>query len=480
MPAGRRNGSHTVRPRSNGRVPRALCLAVFVVVAAAVYYWGQVVAERSQPRRTYTSTAVIFQKGVFPGDEIAEEEGAFAQQDPGEIQRRITSEAYVARALRGSSAAAEPSSPGISGQKSHPPVERVRANLEVKAAPTSLPGELTIWLSCTDEDPEQAARLANALAELHVADFCTWWKARAERKHDEALQKLEQAKRELVAAEARRDAFSELHFRQLDSAAEKSAALEVAPSPPEPQPAATPGASTSAMIDNPRWRELSEQLAELKRRRDDLLRTRTWEHPEVQYVDVLIAAAEKDLEEVERKIPGDPGESSEPIAAPPAEVAPAPGWRPDPDALEKFEQLAAAATAARRARDGAAAAERRAWQVLEKEPPIQSTAAQPGKVLPESDPRLALILLALSAGVASAAGVGLIARGASMEPAVERLGQVERALPVPVIGTIPPGDSSHGLATIGRRPFSRVTTISSGLILIVGCAGMLIVALGGW
>ncbi|HUT12620.1 MAG TPA: hypothetical protein VMY42_19140 [Thermoguttaceae bacterium] len=458
----------------------ALCVTVFAVVAAAVYYWGQIVAERSKPRRTYTSTALIVQQGDVSSTEVNADSGTTAQGDPREIERQIASETNVSRAVRRLDATVESPLEELS-ETPRRSVADVCENLEVKAAQASASGELAVSLSCTDQDPQYAARLANALAETYVADFRSRWKVRREQEHEAARQEFERAKRAAFEAGVRRDTFSEVHFQQLDPTDDEAARSPAASDPPAPSPATTPSSAAVPMIDNPHWVELSGQLAQLKRQRDELLRTRTLEHPEVKYVDVLIAAAEKDLEQVDRKIPGDPEELPQQIATvPPADVVASSGKRLDPDALEKFEQLTAAAAAAQGACEQAAGEERRAWQVSQKEPPIQWTSAQPARLLPESDPTWGLILVALSAGAALAAGVGLIARGASMEPAVEKLDQVEKALPVPVIGTIPPSDATGPLATLASRPFGRVTTISSGLILIAGCAAILVVALGGW
>jgi len=470
MPAGRGKSSRTVRPRSNGRVPGTLCVTVFVVIAAAVYYWGQIVAQRSKPRRTYTSTALIVQRGD------AETTVAGGLRD---IERQIASEASVSRAVRLLETAVEPPFPAPCEPSSRS-IAELCENLRVKTAETSAPGELTVSLSGTDGDPQFAARLVNALAETYVADFRSRWKARREQEHEAARQEFEQARRAAFEAGVRRDTFSEVHFQQLDPTEDEAVRSPAASDPPASPPATTPSSDAMPMIDNPRWVELSGQLAELKRQRDELLRTRTLEHPEVKYVDVLIVAAEKELEHVERKIPGDPEDLPQPIAAPPSDTVASSGQRLDPEALKKFDQLTAAATAAQRASEQAADEERRTWETLQKEPPIQWTAAQPARLLPESDPTWGLVLVALSAGAALAAGVGLIARGASMEPAVEKLGQVEKALPAPVIGTIPPNDATGPLAALGPRPLGRLTTISGGLILIAGCAVILIVALGGW
>ena len=97
----------------------------------------------------------------------------------------------------------------------------------------------------------------------------------------------EKARQELRRCVARQETFS----RQLAEAGAKPEAVEQRQEPVLPP-----------MIDNPQWLESQRKLAQLQRRREQLLVDRTPLHPAVKEIDGRIADAEEQLAAIPRQI----------------------------------------------------------------------------------------------------------------------------------------------------------------------------------
>ena len=131
-------------------------------------------------------------------------------------------------------------------------------------------------------------------------------------KADEQLHSaVEAASTEFADAETALAKFVLVHFKELveskfaTATATKSRGDSNGSIPvyPLPQPSATQQPATSALIENPRWRELSDQLDNLKRRRSEMLETRLPAHPAIRSLDASISALEDRLSELPQQVP---------------------------------------------------------------------------------------------------------------------------------------------------------------------------------
>ena len=81
-----------------------------------------------------------------------------------------------------------------------------------------------------------------------------------------------------------------------------------------------------------------------------------------------------------------------------------------------------------------------------------------------------LVWTALVAGVLMACGVGSVSTGASIEPPVGSVAQVQAAAMAPVVGTIPADKPVPNPAKLSRRQSRlRRTLVAMGLMLIAAC-----------
>ena len=483
-----RASGHTVRPASPWEPQKLLFyLALFGVTGLAVYRWGLAKAQPSKPAGSYTSTATIHLG-----------EGLQAAADPQKIQRQITSKENLHRAVRQLALAARPPANEDLEAAADRAVETVSQNLQVTAGGTSLPGEVAVSITYTDRYAHYPARLVNTLAESYAADCRQEWKRRTYRAYTEAREASERAEQEFLQAKARLEEFSRQHFKpgqarqpddtfgpeqeQTDNARASSAEVHESDS-------LTAAPATPPPVDNPRWVELNQRLAALKRRLAQLLVDRTPLHPEVRDTELRITALEQQLSATPRKIPpnpsGLPPTADQALAAqepaPPAEIPPAQTAPQRAETAQRFRTLQQAADRATKAYHQAFLLERQAWHDHQREPRIELDLAEliqaPTSPAP---PRLALLLGALAAASAVAAGVGMISAGSIMQPPLTTVEQVRSVLPVPIVGTIPEtSPATQPAAAPRQRPLIRWTLIAGGLVLIAGCVGSLLWAWRG-
>jgi hypothetical protein len=90
--------------------------------------------------------------------------------------------------------------------------------------------------------------------------------------------------------------------------------------------------------------------------------------------------------------------------------------------------------------------------------------------------RLRLALAALAAGLTTTVGIGMIATGAAIEPAVSSLAQLSAILTVPVVGVVPATSAAKPGRSL-RSNLLRRLWIAAGLLAIAGCTAILL--LGG-
>ena len=82
--------------------------------------------------------------------------------------------------------------------------------------------------------------------------------------------------------------------------------------------------------------------------------------------------------------------------------------------------------------------------------------------------RLRLALAALAAGLTATVGLGMVATGAAIEPAVGSLAQVRAILTVPVLGVVSETGSTEATRS-GRPNLLRLLWIAAGVIVIASC-----------
>ena len=256
--------------------------------------------------------------------------------------------------------------------------------------------------------------------------------------------------------------------------------VPVRPSRPSPKP-----------VDNPERLDLNRQVEELKRQRSELLAERTPLHPSVRKIDSQIADLQRHLGSMPSEI-GEHGSDLPPVMPappdqtiipplppteaqldePPVERAPV-GTRhtpttthppadgrlsepavpgadepdvslPPPEttvkqrlaAMRGFSEHNEALGRAWQHYEELAGAERRAWQKQFRVPQIDLKLAGQCEIARASEHASRLPLVALVAGLAAAASIGIISLGGGGDRPFASTAEVQASLPVPVIGTI--------------------------------------------
>jgi hypothetical protein len=252
-----------------------------------------------------------------------------------------------------------------------------------------------------------------------------------------------------------------------------------------PQPSAPQQPAPTAMIENPRWRELNDQLENLKRRRSELLETRLPAHPAIRSLDASISALESRLSELPRQVPA-PNEqpttaivnqlpNRETPSAPAAAVVPkmtaeiAERWR---TAEAEFRKLSDRADSAQRKYRAAVEQEKAAWksnrEIAEK--PVTVTAGLP-KV--RANPKSTILLCGIfSILVGFAAGSGARNSDAVFASAAE----VRQQLGLTVLGLLPlaPGQRPRERAVSEPHWIGRIVVGSE--LLLTAVVAVLVVA----
>jgi hypothetical protein len=225
------------------------------------------------------------------------------------------------------------------------------------------------------------------------------------------------------------------------------------------------------MVENPEWGELDRQVGVLQRRHDEMLEDRTSLHPAVQELALQI-------EELERQMANTPRHIAANLPSPVARGAGGEGGlatkaatRGDKIAEQdqkRLGELAAAVTAVRRACRAAEAAEQRALAQQQAGPRYAVVAAQAIEIAPTPDYGWRrLLATALVAGVLMGCGVGSVSAGATIEPPVGSVAEVQAAAIASVVGTIPADEPVTDPAKVGRRQSRlRRTLVAMGLVLI--------------
>ena len=347
------------------------------------------------------------------------------------------------------------------------------ANLRVSSAHSGAAGWVRTTLTYSGATAENTLHTVNRLAR-RLAEH---ERLAAETSIREALTQArastEQARQELLAAECELEQFVRRHFEQLR---QRNGNLPHASSSSLQAPICGPPLEQPDAVENPEWCDLRDQVARLRRQREEMLSTRTPLHPAVRDLDTELARLEPLLASVPQYLPGRRG-----IA--PATSTPTPeypGQTPllqgmsgnspqfsgeDITASEGFAVRRDAVEKARQKYEEMASLEQRVRQrELQLAAPEVQWAEQCQRTSGAA-PGNRLVWMALAAGLAMATGVGMVWAGATSDLMLSSVADVQAALPVPVMGVVSvPG--VPGTSTVQ----SPVTAGTSTLMVIFGVA----------
>jgi hypothetical protein len=405
-------------------MPKSLYVVAFALSTLAAYRWGSAGKPEVSAPQAVTSTAFV---------DIRDAADA-ARLDPAQVRRQILAKEEPAAA----DAAA-----------------RLREKTAVDVIAKATPGATRVAIRSTDKNPRAAAQWVNGLASAYAETYRQQWQSRVAKTYQDMQAATGHAEEQLRQATARLDAFVNEQLKR-----SRQRALEAANPPPVP-------VVHPARVDNPDWVDLNRQLSGLQRRRAKLLVDRTPLHPEVQETELRIAEAQRRLAETERWLPARQGAD---VSAPSLAVTPRATPEVDRAATEAaLDKLKGAVAAARRASELSARRERDAWQTGQHPPKVDVQWAVALEAPPPSTAlRLRLALAALAAGLTATVGLGMVATGAAIEPALRSAAQIQTILALPVLGIVPETDPAR--AARSRRPnLLRLLWIVTGLIVIASC-----------
>lgn len=317
--------------------------------------------------------------------------------------------------------------------------------------------------SHTANTPEQAAKEAAASADRHIAERRERWKMESEAPYLAAHQELAGAR------QAYADATQQLEtFRRALDAVQAAAQAES-----QSKPSAAPEAT---MIENPRWRELQDELTSLQTRQKELLVERTSFHPAVQDVVARMESVQEKMIGVPPRIATVNAQSPsfrEP-PAPTAAIRPLKGEFAARRGIAAQDQaklawLEAAVDRTERKCREAEAAEKRAAQARRSQPAF---VVQPAQVVEHAAPPdfgwRRLIATTLATSLIMAIGFGSFAMGRSIAPAVVSGAQLEAELGMPILGVVPAAGPKLDTAAI-RQGQSRLKRALVGIGLLLMC-----------
>jgi hypothetical protein len=227
------------------------------------------------------------------------------------------------------------------------------------------------------------------------------------------------------------------------------------------------------MIDNPAWIDLQRQVADLEGRRDQLLVDRTPEHPAVQEIEGRLAEVKEQLAATPRQIPDSRANNLVAAETPGASSAAADDLatkEQNQKLGKKLGELTAALKKSRLACHEAELAEKKAGQQLAAAPQFivqYADAVQDPQEVDYGWRRLLWTTFASS--ILMVFGIAAVAFGASIEPAVASVDEVEAILGEPVLGVIPDDGPAPDVAAIQRQSQMRRAAIACGVLLILAC-----------
>lgn len=312
----------------------------------------------------------------------------------------------------------------------------VRENLQIEVQRS---GQQTVAAISLNGLPAEAiVPIVNAVAAAYSQACRVQWKLEVEQACSAAQEKVRHAERQAVDAQKSFESLSDRRLKALASL-----------KPAAPQRPMT--------IENPSWTEISQRLANLEDRRKDLLRQRTPQHPSVQEIEMQIADARRQMDSIPPKI------TQESTATAPASALPA----DTPTAME-VEEGRRLVERLNQDVQQAQAAERSAFIGRNEELRVDLLAAEP--IPPPPAPRRASVAIlgkALATATTSIFGLGMIFLGASLEPTISTIAELQALLPAPIVGVVPATHPSRRSASSAlRRRLARWGRMAAGVALL--------------
>ncbi len=312
----------------------------------------------------------------------------------------------------------------------------VRENLSMEAQRSGQ--QTVVAISLRNQPAETIVPLVNIVASAYSQACRAEWKLHTEQAYSAGQEKLRQAERQASEAQTR---FELLRDRRLQAVANSR--------PVAPQPVA---------IENPRWTEIGRRLADLEDRRKNLLLERTPLHPSVQEIEMRITDVRREMASISPQI------AQQSLAASPPSALPS-----DLPTATEVQTAQQAIEPLKRDLQQAQAIERAALTARGEELQIDILPAEPLPPPPVPPRDTAAILgKALVTAVTSIIGLGMISLGASLEPALSSIAELQALLPVPIVGVIPATHPGCRTATSApRRRLARLGWITAGLAVLV-------------
>ena len=312
----------------------------------------------------------------------------------------------------------------------------VRENLRVESERTGQ--QTVVEISLRSLPAETLVPIVNVVASAFSQASRAEWKLHLEQAYSVVQARVQQAERQLFEAQARLELLRDRRIR---------AAANI--SPPVPQQPAT--------VENPVWAKICHRLADLEERKRVLLFECTPLHPSVLETEIRIADLRREMASIPPRI------TQEPPVASPVGVLP-------PDVPDSREVQAAQQVVEQMKQDlqQAQAMELAARRARGEELKVDIVDADPLPPPPAPSHTNTLMLgKALVVATTSIVGLGMISLGASLEPVLSSVAELEDVLPVPVVGVIP---ATHPCRRSAASPLHRRLAcwgwVTSGLVVL--------------
>jgi len=315
----------------------------------------------------------------------------------------------------------------------------VRENLSMEAR--RFGQQTVVAISLRSLPAETIVPLVNVVASAYSHACHAEWKLQLEHAYSAAQEKVRQTERLAFEAQTR---FELLRDRRLQAVA------NFRPTPPQP-----------VAIENPRWTEIGRRLADLEERKKKLLLERTPQHPSVQEIEMRITDVRGEMASIPPQITREA-----PAVSPPSTLP------PDSPAATEVQAAQLAVEQLKQDLQQAQAAERAALTARSEELQIDILSAEPLPA-PHAPPHNTTVILgkALVTAATSIVGLGMISLGASLEPTLSSIADLQALLSVPIVGVIPathPG--RRAVTSAPRRRLARWGWITAGLTVFVAVA----------
>jgi len=416
----------------------AISALAFAVAAGGIYWIGLDRPGRSEGHSAAATVIETAARGDVQGD--SQPDTAAGLQP---VQQRVANEIISEANLRRALPYVDPP-PGTPDQGDA--IARLRRNLRVSVAESSTPGRLEVTVACSGDNPQQAVRLVNRLAEQYARDRRDALQATVVEACRRIGQQRQASRQDLLVARSRLDQFLQRHFQEHHGRAESL--VEAADTDDSP---ATP------VAEDPAWKALAREHQDHLEHRADLLATHAPRHPAIAELDRKIAKLEATMDKARGQVSDEdlpavvarPMIGAAPMPPPPDDPAgPRPSTAQRPQAASgltaeehgrvALEYFALAATLDRAQEEYGRLAEAR-WGAVQRRldlPALELRLAQPPEPAGAPTGSTRLLLVALAAGLAMAAAA-MSFQGSGGDLVLENVAQAQAALPVPIVGVIP-------------------------------------------